>query len=285
MERFTASDVNFFLDSVAIAFSVDTVPSKITCWVLQDTVDIQGRPFPNFNAKPLAVASILRSQMAGKDTFTFYTVPFKHKSINANSASPNSFYVSLSTLTSTVTTTGAPFFGVPATKNSIFVLTDNTTDNTGRSIDYTIDRMHWTATRTDGSYVSWNNIAHEFFLTSQTTATDTAWLYPNMFMIAYVSYNNSGVNTAPLTGNALGQNYPNAFNSSTEIKYSLENESKVSLKVYNTLGMEIGTLADDFETAGEHQVSFNGSNLPSGTYFYTLRAGDYSATKRMVIAK
>jgi hypothetical protein len=109
--------------------------------------------------------------------------------------------------------------------------------------------------------------------------------YSNFYIVAYITDQASGVADTKLSGNALAQNYPNAFNSSTEIKYSLANEGRVSLKVYNALGLEVATLANDFETAGEHQLSFNGENLPSGTYFYMLRSGAFSETKRMVIAK
>jgi hypothetical protein len=119
-----------------------------------------------------------------------------------------------------------------------------------------------------------------------TNTTHTTPFYSNFWIIAYVSdLPSDAVNDAPLTGNSLGQNYPNPFNPSTEIKYSLADEGKVSLKVYNALGVVVATLADDIEAAGEHQVNFYGDNLPSGTYFYTLKSGAFSATKRMVLSK
>ena len=104
-------------------------------------------------------------------------------------------------------------------------------------------------------------------------------------MWAYVSDGVSGVNDMKLEGNVLAQNYPNPFNPTTVIKYSLATESLVSLKVYNTLGVEVATIVNDHQGVGEHQVSFFGDNLPSGTYFYTLRAGTFSQTKRMVLSK
>jgi hypothetical protein len=290
MERFTASDVNFFLDSVQVAFFADTVPSRISCWVIQDTANLAGFPGPHL-FKPLAAQLILKSSIRGKDastgsdSLTIYTVPFKHLLIQTNDVSPNSFHVSLSLLTSTVTTGGQPFFGVPSTKNRIFVLTDRVVDNSGRAADPDADRFYYGDTRLDGNYAGWGNMAHNYYDPSQSSTTDTAWLYPNMFMIAYVSYNSSGVNDVPLTGNALAQNYPNPFNPSTEIKYSIAKEGKVSLKVYNTLGVEVATLVNDIETSGEHEVNFYGDNLPSGTYFYTLTTGAFSTTKRMVLAK
>ena len=291
MERFTAADVGFYLDSVLVAFFADTVVSRLTCWVIQDTTNVNGFPGPHL-FRPLAVSTILKSAVRGKDdqgndSLTVYTVPFKHLLVQTNDVSPNGFHVSLSTSPTTSTTGGAPFFGNPtaSTKSRIHILTDRVIDNSGRAADPELDRFYYGNTRIDGQYAGWGNMARNFYDVAGTTEGDTAWLYPNAFMIAYVSYNSSGVNDTKLEGNALAQNYPNPFNPSTEIRYSLTNESKVSLKVYNALGSEVATLVDRSESAGEHNVNFNADNLPSGTYFYTLKAGMFSQTKRMVLSK
>ncbi|MFI5263919.1 MAG: T9SS type A sorting domain-containing protein [Candidatus Kapaibacterium sp.] len=110
-------------------------------------------------------------------------------------------------------------------------------------------------------------------------------LFNQLVMVAYTSGLSLAVDDTKLEGNALAQNYPNPFNPSTEIKYSIATASDVSLKVYNTLGVEVRTVVNDREEAGGHQVSFYGDNLPSGTYFYTLKAGTFSQTKRMVLSK
>lgn len=83
----------------------------------------------------------------------------------------------------------------------------------------------------------------------------------------------------------LSQNYPNPFNPSTKIEYSLPKNSYTTIKIYNVIGKEVAILVDKFETAGNHIVSYDASNLPSGVYLYTLTAGDYSETKRMVLVK
>ena len=83
----------------------------------------------------------------------------------------------------------------------------------------------------------------------------------------------------------LANNYPNPFNPSTKISYSIPNTSLVQLKVFNPLGKEIATLVNEQKPAGNYEVNFNTSNIPSGVYFYQLRAGDFIQTKKMVLLK
>jgi hypothetical protein len=83
----------------------------------------------------------------------------------------------------------------------------------------------------------------------------------------------------------LSQNYPNPFNPTTTIMYQLSAPSVVVLKVYDVLGREVATLANGKESAGMHQVEFNGSRLASGVYFYRLSAGNFFETKKMLLLK
>jgi hypothetical protein len=83
----------------------------------------------------------------------------------------------------------------------------------------------------------------------------------------------------------LFQNYPNPFNPSTTIRYGIPGRSHVTLTVFNALGERLATLADGDEEAGYHQVRLDGGTLASGVYFYTLRAGAYTETRRLLLLR
>ena len=86
-------------------------------------------------------------------------------------------------------------------------------------------------------------------------------------------------------------NYPNPFNPSTVIKYQIPNNkqqnsnSEVSLIVFDILGRKVQTLVNAPMSAGEHEVTFNGSGLPSGVYIYTLKVNEFSQSRKMLLLK
>jgi hypothetical protein len=83
----------------------------------------------------------------------------------------------------------------------------------------------------------------------------------------------------------LQQNYPNPFNPTTTIEYAIGDAGHVSLKIYNILGQVVKTLVDKKQVAGAHQVDFDGRDLASGVYFYTLKSGSFVKTQKMVLLK
>lgn len=83
----------------------------------------------------------------------------------------------------------------------------------------------------------------------------------------------------------LKQNYPNPFNPTTNIEYSIPKTSNVTLKVYDVLGNEVATLVDNKLSAGVYNVKFDGSNLSSGIYFYTLSSGNFLQTKKLMLVR
>jgi hypothetical protein len=85
----------------------------------------------------------------------------------------------------------------------------------------------------------------------------------------------------------LLQNYPNPFNPSTKIIFEVPTnpDGIVTLKVYDVLGREIVTILNEEKPAGEYEVEFNGENLVSGVYYYTLTSGTFYETKKMILLR
>ncbi len=84
---------------------------------------------------------------------------------------------------------------------------------------------------------------------------------------------------------SLSQNFPNPFNPATTIKYQLPVKSMITLKVFSSLGEEIKVLIKGEKAAGKHELQFQADDLPSGVYFYQLRAGNFVETKKMILLK
>jgi lysophospholipase L1-like esterase len=89
----------------------------------------------------------------------------------------------------------------------------------------------------------------------------------------------------------LFQNYPNPFNPATKISWQSPIGSWQTLKVYDVLGREVATLVDEYKEAGKYEIEFNsvetrrGVSLPSSIYFYQLRSGNFTETKKMILMK
>ncbi|RME19554.1 MAG: T9SS C-terminal target domain-containing protein, partial [Candidatus Zixiibacteriota bacterium] len=89
---------------------------------------------------------------------------------------------------------------------------------------------------------------------------------------------------------SLNQNYPNPFNPTTEISFALPEAANVTLDIYNVLGQRVTSLINGELPAGEHTVTWNGTNdagasVASGVYFYRLTAGSFVQTKKMMMLK
>lgn len=84
---------------------------------------------------------------------------------------------------------------------------------------------------------------------------------------------------------SLGQNYPNPFNPCTVISFQMPAGSLIALKVFDVLGNEITTLIDEYKPAGKYEIEFKAASLPSGVYFYQLKAENYISTKKMILLR
>jgi len=135
-----------------------------------------------------------------------------------------------------------------------------------------------------------------------TYKLETAWVADNMYTIAFIQddntkeiYNVAGKWTAPTSivpvsneipkDFSVTQNYPNPFNPRTTVEFSVPKEDYTTLKVFNSLGKEIGTYHSGLTKAGMYRIVLDATEWSSGLYFYKITSGSYSETKRMMLVK
>ena len=117
---------------------------------------------------------------------------------------------------------------------------------------------------------------------------DNILCVPNFYRndVDFVDINQSSTDdiTVPDRYNSLS-NYPNPFNAGTTIKYSLENDGPVTIQVFDLMGRRIETLVNTMQIAGQHSITWNADGNSSGTYFYSIKAGEFSGTRKMTLVK
>lgn len=111
----------------------------------------------------------------------------------------------------------------------------------------------------------------------ESSLTNYVWRYGKIPKISTGEISNLGYQ--------LFDNYPNPFNPSTKISYSIKEEGLVTLKVYDILGKEIATLVNENKPIGNYEVDFNASQLPSGMYIYKIQSGIFNDAKKMLLTK
>lgn len=89
----------------------------------------------------------------------------------------------------------------------------------------------------------------------------------------------------PIADFTLLQNYPNPFNPSTTIRYQLPTAGKVVLDIYNLRGQKVAELVNGVQESGEQAVTFEATDLPSGVYFYRLKAGQQMGVRKMLLVR
>jgi len=100
-----------------------------------------------------------------------------------------------------------------------------------------------------------------------------------------ISVTDVGENHSNPTGYRLYDNYPNPFNPTTTIRYSLPEAAFTSIKIYDVVGNEVAVAVNEMKTAGTHQVTYNATSFSSGVYYYTIQAGSFMETRKMILMK
>jgi hypothetical protein len=140
------------------------------------------------------------------------------------------------------------------------------------------DSLHVPLPRTSGTYY-WRVIATDGRLSTHGTPA-----YATMSITVLPT---PGIKAAPERPPAspLEQNFPNPFNPSTSISYTIQREGYVRLAIFNLLGQEVSCVFEGLQPEGKYTVAFNSLDLPSGIYFYRLQAPGLFETKKMIIAQ
>ncbi len=135
-----------------------------------------------------------------------------------------------------------------------------------------------------------------------TYKIESAWVGNNMHTLAFVQednskeiYNVGGKWTLPTAivpisneipkDFSVSQNYPNPFNPKTTVEFSLPKDENTTLKVFNSLGKEVGTYHSGNTKAGKYKIVIDATEWSSGLYFYKIQSGSFSETKRMMLVK
>ncbi|MBI1807755.1 MAG: T9SS type A sorting domain-containing protein [Ignavibacteria bacterium] len=149
-------------------------------------------------------------------------------------------------------------------------------------------------TVTSGRWGDYNAIANDF------TNTGACWMFAGWaqsngawgthvasasFGVAPTTHPQNMVTEGLVHSFVLNANYPNPFNPTTMISYTLSQETQAKLVVFDVLGRQIATLVDGVQTAGDHQTLFDASNYPSGIYYYRLNAGSNVSIGKMMLMK
>ena len=141
-------------------------------------------------------------------------------------------------------------------------------------------------TTLDASWV-WSNCkasAFAYFYTGSLSSSTSYILNTKKVPVNLVTGVENPGPTVP-SGYMLSQNYPNPFNPSTSIHFAIPKNGNVTLKIYDIVGNEVSTEINGYMNAGYYNVEVDGSKLSSGVYFYKLTAGNFSETKKMILAK
>lgn len=156
------------------------------------------------------------------------------------------------------------------------------------------DEMYPSVAKTGNTSTGYRLVYHStsvpgcqgFGPTGSTNGVESQIIAPVYLVYKSTIIGITNIGTEIPTGYKLEQNYPNPFNPETSIRFNIPKTSNVTLKVYDITGKIVSVLANNENvTAGVKEVKFNASNFASGIYFYSLTAGEFTETKKMILVK
>jgi aminopeptidase N len=149
-------------------------------------------------------------------------------------------------------------------------------------IDFKLSATGW-----DTTVVLFNTYSGQQFTFNVSHEPTSGQLDPDSWILRTITQVPVAISEIPgiPTQFALKQNYPNPFNPTTTIRFDLPEAMYASLKVYNSLGEEVATLVEKDLLAGRYSIDWNADDLASGIYFYRLHAGDFAATKKLLLLR
>jgi hypothetical protein len=137
------------------------------------------------------------------------------------------------------------------------------------------------------AYAQYLGLTHSFFDFQGLSQNTIELIYAKISGIEYgTKYDPiNAVENEILFEYSLAQNYPNPFNPTTTIEYSITELNNVQLIIYNVLGQKITTLVNEVQPPGNYEVSFDGSSLTSGVYYYQIRTQEFVETRKMLLVR
>lgn len=199
--------------------------------------------------------------------------------------------------------TSAYATGTNYNRNDIFICqstNDGATWSTAKYVTRTegIDELYPTLSKQGNTATTFNIVYNQqhnpgSFTFNDNAPIDTTYtifrkgiVYSSLLDVPTQTIGIRNINSEVPASYSLMQNYPNPFNPTTTIRFALPKASNVTIKVYNVNGQLVSVLANNETTSvGTHEVKFNGENLSSGIYFYTIEAGNFKDTKKMMLIK
>ncbi len=198
-------------------------------------------------------------------------------------------YYSFITDTTGVTPVELVSFSASFEENAVTLSWSTATElnNQGFEIERSTDKSNWRAIGfKEGKGTT--SESHQYSFSDNLSGITSTKLYYRLKQVDYDgTFEYSSIVEADITPFEflLSQNYPNPFNPTTVISFQLTENSLVTLKVYDVLGNEVATIVNEEKPAGTYRVDFDASGLASGIYLYKLKAGNFIATKKMLLMK